>query len=79
MNLDIIRIENDIYLSKWIETLIPLINKNKTLEKFWAANSIGKYQEKEKTQKFPYFVFSRIEKMIKILWLPKTLQTYERL
>ncbi len=79
MNLDIIRIENDIYLNKWIESLLPLVNKDKTLEKFLKANSIEKFSKKEKKQKFPYFAFLRIEKIIKRLWLPKTVKTYERL
>jgi hypothetical protein len=57
MNLDSIRIENDIYLDKWIQTLVPLINKNKTLERFWGVNGLKKSPEKEKKQKFLYFVF----------------------
>jgi len=51
MNLDSIRIENDMYLDKWIETLIPLVKKDKTLERFWAANSLGKSSEKKETKK----------------------------
>ena len=38
MNLDPIRIDNDIYLDIWIRTLVPLVNKNNTLEQFWSAN-----------------------------------------
>lgn len=38
MNLDPIRIENDVYLDKWIRTLLPLANKNATYDRFMRAN-----------------------------------------
>lgn len=86
MNLDSIRIENDIYLDKWIQTLVPLINKNKTLERFWVANRGTLSPGKEKKPKFfhsvfciLYFVLLILEKVIKKLWLPHTLKTYQRL
>jgi hypothetical protein len=58
MNLDSIRIENDIYLDKWIQTLVPLVNKNETLERFWKENSLGKSPEKKETKKSSFFLFS---------------------
>jgi hypothetical protein len=55
------------------------VNKDKTLEKFLKANDLEKFSKKEKKQKFPYCAFLRIEKIIKRLWLSKTVKTYERL
>jgi len=76
MNLESIRIENDLYLDAWTQALVPLINKDKTLERFSAANS------KEKTSTIHSSLFIRhsiIERLIKKVWLPGTLQTYEKL
>ncbi len=85
MNLDSIRIENDIYLDAWIKTLIPLVNKNNTLERFLAANGREKSSEKKETKKSWFllssffFLLSFFESFIKRIWLKKTLKTYERL
>lgn len=39
MNLERIRLQpNDLYLDKWIRTLVPLVNKNSTYERFMSAN-----------------------------------------
>jgi|GEM_PF-2881789 len=50
MNLDSIRIKNDLYLDKWIQTLVPLMNKNETLERFWEAN----IEQKNKAQRIKH-------------------------
>jgi len=34
-----IALENDIYLSYWIQTLVPIVDENNTFEKFQTANS----------------------------------------
>jgi hypothetical protein len=48
MSLDSIRLQpHDPYLDRWIETLIPIINKNNTLERFLEANGRGKSTEKK--------------------------------
>lgn len=74
MNLDTIRIENDIYLDKWIENLVPLVNKNNILEQFWTAN------KKPPIIHSSLFIHhSIIEILIKIFWLPHTLRTYQKL
>lgn len=57
MNLSPIRIENDVYLDRWIETLIPLVNKNNILEHFWAENGLEKFGKKENKQPFLHFEF----------------------
>ncbi len=39
MDLEDIRLQpNDPYLDRWIYTLIPLVNKNATYERFMEAN-----------------------------------------
>ncbi|MEI6711112.1 MAG: hypothetical protein WCK88_02485 [bacterium] len=72
MNLDTIRIENDIYLDKWIQTLVPLVNKNKTLERFWEVNTSKLSLQKNNTK-------GVFEGLVQTIWLPRTLKTYERL
>lgn len=88
MSLDDIRLQpNDPYLDRWIYTLIPLVNKDATYEHFMEANWV------EPTY-FPinpsWSVFcmklgiifrflSLFESLIKKLWLPRTLKTYETL
>jgi hypothetical protein len=86
MDLTPIRIENDILLDKMIETMIPLVNKNNTLELFWQANGIGKSSEKQENKKILhsvfctlYSAFSIIESMIRKFWLPHTLGSYKKL
>ena len=37
-----IAIEDDIYLSYWLETLIPIVNKNKAFERFLEKNKLEK-------------------------------------
>ena len=41
LNLESVALKNpsDIYLVYWIAKLVPLVNRNQTLEKFWQANS----------------------------------------
>ena len=41
LNLESVAIKSppDIYLVYWIAQLVPLVNRNQTLEKFWQANS----------------------------------------
>jgi hypothetical protein len=41
LSLETIAIKNDIYLKLWIKTLIPIVNKNNTFEKFQATNSVS--------------------------------------
>jgi len=74
MNLDTIRIENDIYLDKWVETLVPLADKGNILKRFWEAN------KKPPIIHSSLFIrHSIIEIIIKSFWLPRTLRTYQKL
>lgn len=84
MDFSSIRLKpTDPYLDRWIETLIPLVNKNKTLERFWAANGINKLEKEKKQSPFLLcalcFVLWVFESFIKRIWLKKTLRTYEKL
>lgn len=38
LSLENIAIENDIYLQYWVQTLVPIVNKNNTFEKFIQEN-----------------------------------------
>lgn len=85
MDLASIRLlPRDPYLDRWMNTLIPLIDKNNTYERFMKANSM-KIQNRGcmyHTISFSIFFlwsFSYVEKLIKSLWLPKTLRSYEKL
>ncbi len=88
VNFENIRLQpNDPYLDRWIYTLIPLVNKNHTYEHFMEANWV------EPTNTFThsswqlfwqklgniFWFFTLLENLIKKLWLPKTLKTYEKL
>ena len=88
MNLDSVRLQpNDTYLDRWIYTLIPLVNKNATYEHFMEANWVEPTHTWHNTswQSFSAKLgiisgfLSLFEKLIKKLWLPKTLKTYETL
>ena len=39
MDFEKISIENDVYLKYWIQTLIPVVNRNNTFEKFISLNT----------------------------------------
>ena len=79
----------DPYLDRWIQTLIPLVNKNHVYERFLKENSnFGDNLTPQLKSKFlpplsgghdKGSFLSLLEKPIKKLWLPKTLRTYEKL
>ena len=88
MNLYDIRLQpDDPYLDRWIYTLIPLVDKNATYEHFMEAN----WDEPTYFPTNPYWrvfcmklgiIFSFLslfESIIKKLWLPRTLKTYDKL
>ncbi len=88
MNFESIRLQpNDPYLDRWIYTLIPLINKNATYEHFMEANWVEPTQTWTNPTWKLFFIrlgnifgfFSLFESVVKKVWLPKTLKTYETL
>ncbi|MBP7773959.1 nucleotidyltransferase domain-containing protein [Candidatus Gracilibacteria bacterium] len=88
MNLDSVRLQpNDPYLDRWIYTLIPLVNKNAIYEHFMEANGAEPtYSPINPSWRVfcmklgSIFGFlSLFESIIKKLWSPKTLKTYENL
>jgi predicted nucleotidyltransferase len=88
MNFDSIRLQpDDPYLDKWIFTLVPLVDKNETYERFLVANWVQwRNEENEGMKKIVvenntdfsanHFFF---EWFIEKLWLPRTIKTYEKL
>ncbi len=88
MNFESIRLQpNDPYLDRWIYTLIPLVNKNHTYEHFMEANWVEPSNTSTGSswwlfwQKLGniFWFFTLLENLIKKLWLPKTLKSYEQL
>jgi len=86
LDFDTISIQRDIYLSYWIETLIPLINRNNIYERFIAINSwehweIYTFAETVNTGKIWVIsqIWDNIEYIFKKIFLPRTLKKYEAL
>lgn len=88
INFDIIRLQpNDPYLDRWIYTLIPLVNKNATYEHFMEANWVepsntfthSSWQLFWQKLGNIFWLLTFLENLIKKLWLPKTLRSYEKL
>lgn len=88
MNLESVRLQpNDPYLDRWIYTLVPLVNKNATYEHFMEANWVEPtYSPINPSWRLfcmklghIFGFISLFENLIKKLWLPKTLKTYENL
>lgn len=78
---------DDPYLDRWIYTLIPLVNKNATYEYFMEANWVEPTQTWVNPSWKLFLIrlgnifgfFSLFESVVKKVWLPKTLKTYETL
>ena len=84
LSLKSIRLQpNDPYLDRWIYALAPLVNKNSAYEHFMEANwvepVIATTRFKARMTCFIFSFLSVFESLIKKLWLPKTLKTYEKL
>jgi|GEM_PF-1287051 len=88
MNFDSIRLQpDDPYLDKWICTLVPLVDKNGTYERFMEANSFQIQSTKYKVHNggffdilsFVFCLLSLFEGVIKYIWIPRTMKSYERL
>ncbi len=87
------KIENDIYLYYWILTFKPIINYNKTYEKFIFLNekwtSLDKYKEKiEENKKYIYYSWNKninnkflwfFDNIIKKIFIKKTYKTYNKI
>jgi hypothetical protein len=94
-NLDLknIALDNDIYLYFWLIYLKPIINNNNSYYKFieknksWAdlndyQNIIEdnkKYIKYAKNNRKTWNFIAFINKLIKKIWLPKTLKSYKKL
>lgn len=84
-----IALENDIYFAYWLETLIPIINKNKSYEIFLQRNKLLWDSQSIRTDvvyKNMGFVWKCLKKLwdiqeyaLKKIFLPKTQRSYEKL
>lgn len=85
-----IAIENDIYFAYWYETLVPIINKNKSYELFLTENNLPmswfEYTRTEYIKKQEWLILKLLksiwdiqETILKKIFLPKTLKSYEKL
>jgi len=93
LNLENIAINNDIYLYFWIVYLKPIINNNNLYNKFIEENNkwintkeyTNFIQENKKFIKYrknkqkTWKIITFIDNLIKKIWLPKTLKTYNKL
>ncbi len=58
LNLSDIRLKpRDPYLDRWMETLIPLVNKNNVYERFIKANSFQIQSTEDRVQKRGFLLF----------------------
>lgn len=94
LSLESIALEDDIYLYYWLKTLIPIVNKNTTFEKFIDINqiwldfenkSITKKQDKNSeqtlwiTHKLLTSCWDYCEKLLKSIFLPRTKKSFQKL
>lgn len=84
LNFDTIAIENDIYLSYWIHNLKPIINREKTYERFMHTNFPSQYESPSNKNIPTTFFLSRffwniIEYIYKWIFLPKTKKSFQKL
>lgn len=76
LDLTPLRIEHDIYMDRWIATLIPIIHHEDIYERFLLANT-GKSQTPQARPR--HRVGTLLEYLIRRLWIPHTYRSYEAL
>jgi predicted nucleotidyltransferase len=94
LDLSTIAIKNDIYLSYWIHTLKPILNRRHNFEKFREANtqasasdlhqkktysSYEKLEELLPPKKLLIFMGDTLEATFKFFFLPKTKKSFQKL
>ena len=82
-------IPQDVYLAHWIETLVPIVNKNQSFERFQANNiwyEIEGLQKKDMhllKKEYPVqkwvFIWDVLEKILKSIFLPRTKKSSQKL
>ena len=86
-NLSDIAIKNDIYLTYWLETLTPIVNKNNAFEKFLERNKLEDYNKNYTASNQKFYsqnnLTSRLwnvcEYILKKIFIKKSLKKYEKL
>jgi predicted nucleotidyltransferase len=90
LDLKDIAIKNDIYLRYWIQTLVPIINKNHTFELFLDKNSTffslnketlykSAVQKNTIKHKFSKKMWDICEKILQNIFLPRTKKSFQKL
>ena len=84
LDFDAIAIKNDIYLSYWIQSLKPIINREKTYERFMHINFPSQYEKPAHQNSSKVFFLSRffwnmLENICKFIFLPKTQKSFQKL
>jgi len=90
LDLESIALESDIYLSYWIDTLKPIINRQNVFEEFYRKNNrlLWKnisWDEKNrtsglwKTRKFSTSFWDYCEKLLKFTFFPRTKKSFQKL
>lgn len=89
MDFSKIAIKDDIYLSYWIHTLRPILNRKHSFEKFISINTEGSsYPENTSYEKLAQllpknktlgFFWDMFEKLLKKIFLPKTKKSFQKL
>lgn len=80
MDLKKIAIKNDYYLAYWVKTLIPIVNKNQTFEKFQNINLYVKTsQDINRSPKTLTYIGNLIETLLKVTFLSRTKKSFQKL
>lgn len=90
LSLETIATEKDIYLAYWIETLVPIINKDASFALFLQANTWYRIEQMQTKsihvrdiKNTSPWIFDSIgnvmERLLKKVFLPKTLQSFKAL
>ncbi|MDA9129354.1 nucleotidyltransferase domain-containing protein [Candidatus Gracilibacteria bacterium] len=94
LSLENIAIENDIYLSYWVQTLKPVLNRRRVFERFMEVNSplsgiLSPLEEKGATicslisppreKIVGGFLGNLLESLLKAIFLPRTKKSFQKL
>ena len=86
-NLSDIAIKKDIYLTYWLETLTPIVNKNNAFEKFLERNKLKDYNKNYTASNQRFYsqnnftnnLWNVCEYILKNIFIKKALKKYEKL
>ncbi len=88
LDISSIALDNDFYLEYWVETLIPIVNKNHTFENFinsnshWTGMKHFDFEELSTQKKNVWLwetLWNNVEFYIKKIFLPKTKKSFQNI